>query len=136
MQLAIKTAVKSGVDVRVILPGAPDKKFVYNATLSFVQEMLEAGVRFFSYQKGFLHAKVIIVDDLACSGSANMDIRSFCGQFELNAIFYDGNVVNQLVQDFYMDLGDSGEIALKEFQNRPRVQKIKEVYARLFGPLL
>ncbi|WP_182536937.1 cardiolipin synthase [Fontibacillus panacisegetis] len=136
IRLAIKTAVKSGVDVRIIIPGAPDKKFVYHATLSFVQEMLEAGVRFFCYQKGFLHAKVAIIDDLACSGSANMDIRSFCSQFELNAIFFDGEVVNRLVQDFHTDLGDSKEILLTEFQKRPRVQKIKEIYARLFAPLL
>lgn len=129
--LAIKTAVKRGVDVRIIIPGTPDKKLVYNASLSYVQEMLQAGVRFFCYEKGFLHAKVLISDDLACSGSANMDMRSFCGQFELNAVFFDDKVVERLVQDFHTDLRVSKEIMLSEFNKRPKIQKMKEVFARL-----
>lgn len=133
--LAIKTAVRSGVDVRIIIPGTPDKKLVYNATLSYVQELLQAGVRFFCYQKGFLHAKVLISDDLACSGSANMDMRSFCGQFEINAIFYDSKVVKRLVQDFHMDLSVSKEVVLSEFMERSRFQKMKEIFARLLSPL-
>lgn len=133
--LAIKTAVKSGVDVRVIIPGVPDKRLVYNASLSYVQELLQAGVRFYCYQKGFLHAKVMIADNLACSGSANMDMRSFCGQFELNAVFYDRSIVKRLAQDFYTDLGESEEILLAEFEKRPPIQKMKEAFARLLSPL-
>jgi len=135
IRLAIKTAVKSGVDVRVIIPENPDYQLVYNATLSYVQELLEAGVRFYRYQKGFIHAKVIIADDLASSGSANIDMRSFCTQFELNAVFLDRKVVERLVQDFHTDLGESEEIVLPEFAKRPRTQKMKEVFARLLSPL-
>ncbi|MCQ6557196.1 cardiolipin synthase [Paenibacillus mendelii] len=133
--LALKTAVISGIDVRVIIPAVPDKKLIYNASLSYVQELLQAGVRFYCYQKGFIHAKVIISDNLACSGSANMDMRSFCGQFELNAVFFDGKVVDRLVQDFYRDLSTSNEILLSEFEKRSRIQKTKEVFARLLSPL-
>lgn len=110
--LALKTAVVSGIDVRIIIPSVPDKKLVYYASLSYVKELLKAGVRFYCYQKGFIHAKVIISDDLVCSGSSNMDMRSFCGQFELNALFFDGKVVNRLVQDFYRDLSVSNEMLL------------------------
>ncbi|WP_223066331.1 cardiolipin synthase [Paenibacillus caui] len=133
--LAIKTAVLSGVDVRIIIPGTPDKKLVYNCTLSYVQEMLEAGVRFYCYQKGFLHAKVLISDDLACSGSTNMDMRSFSDQFELNAVFFDRKIVDRLVQDFFTDLGASQEIQLSEFEKRPTLQKMREIFSRLLSPL-
>lgn len=133
--LAIKTAVKSGVDVRIIIPGTPDKKLVYNATLSYVQELLQAGVRFFCYHNGFLHAKVLIADNLACSGSANMDMRSFCGQFEINAVFYDSKVVESLIQDFHTDLSVSKEVVLSEFMKRPKLQKMKEIFARLLSSL-
>ncbi|XID90327.1 cardiolipin synthase [Paenibacillaceae bacterium WGS1546] len=136
IQLALKVAVKNGVDVRVIIPGTPDKKLVYNASLSYVQDLLKAGVRFYYYRKGFLHAKVIISDDFACSGSANMDMRSFSGQFEMNAIYYDGKIVKRLVQDFYMDLDVSEEIVLAEFEKRHQLQKLKEIFARLLSPLL
>ncbi|BCG59333.1 cardiolipin synthase [Paenibacillus sp. URB8-2] len=133
--LALKTAILRGVDVRVIIPGVPDKNLVYSATLSYVQELLRAGVRFYSYQKGFIHAKVIISDDLAFSGSANMDIRSLSNQFEINALFYDGEVVDRLVQDFYRDLGVSEEILQSNFEKRSRFQKLKTVCARLLSPL-
>ncbi|ASA19743.1 cardiolipin synthase [Paenibacillus donghaensis] len=132
--LAIKTAVMSGIDVRIIIPGIPDKKLVYYCSLSYVQELLQAGVRFYCYQKGFLHAKVLISDDLACAGSTNMDLRSFCDQFEMNAVFFDGKVVNRLVEDFFTDLNVSQEIALSEFERRPSLQKMKEVFARLLSP--
>lgn len=133
--LALKTAVISGIDVRIIIPSVPDKKLVYYASLSYVKELLQAGVRFYCYQKGFIHAKVIISDDLACSGSANMDMRSFYGQFELNAVFFDGKVVNRMVQDFYRDLRVSNEMLLSEFEKRSTMQKMKEVFARLLSPL-
>jgi cardiolipin synthase len=132
---ALKTAVLRGVDVRVIIPAVPDKKIVYYASLSYVQELLQSGVRFYGYQKGFIHAKVIISDDLACSGSANMDIRSFCGQFEINAVFIDGKVVERLSQDFYRDLEVSKEIALSEFEVRSKVQSLKERFARLLSAM-
>ncbi|WP_410511012.1 cardiolipin synthase [Paenibacillus sp. BR2-3] len=133
--LAIKTAVMGGVDVRIIIPCVPDKKLVYNSTLSYVQELLQVGVRFYCYQKGFLHAKVLISDDLACSGSTNMDMRSFCDQFEMNAVFFDRKIVNRLVQDFFTDLNVSEEILLSEFKKRSTLQKMNEVFARLLSPL-
>lgn len=133
--LALKTAVLRGVDVRVIVPGPPDKNIVHSATLSYAQELLEAGVRFYGYKKGFIHAKVIISDDLACCGSANMDIRSLSGQFEINAVFFDGKVVDRLVQDFHRDLDGSKEIVLSELEERPKVQKFKEVFARLLSAM-
>lgn len=133
--LALKMAAMRGLDVRIIIPAVPDTKLVYWASLSYVQEMLEGGVRFYLYQKGFLHSKVVISDDVACAGSANMDMRSFTGQFEINAVFFDGKVVNRLLTDFMADLNESQEIMLKEFKKRPKSLKLKEVFARLLSPL-
>ncbi|WP_372636226.1 cardiolipin synthase [Cohnella sp.] len=135
LMLALRTAAKSGIDVRVIIPHVPDYRIVYYASLSFVEELLQAGVRFYGYRNGFIHAKVMICDRMAFSGTANMDVRSLCAQFEINAVFSDGNVVERLVRDFERDLGDSMEILLPEFRNRPRMQKLKEIFARLLSPL-
>ncbi|MFB6366405.1 cardiolipin synthase [Paenibacillus elgii] len=133
--LALKTAATSRVDVRIILPAVPDHQIVYWASLSYVKELLQSGVRFYFYEKGFIHAKVIIADDLACSGSANMDIRSFCSQFELGAVFFDGRVVDRLVRDFVRDLSVSKEVLLPQFESRSKFQKCKETFARLLSPL-
>lgn len=133
--LALKTAVSRGVEVIVVIPSFPDKKLVYWATMSYIQELLEVGVRFYRYRKGFIHSKVLITDDLACSGSANMDMRSLSDQFELSAVFFDGKTVNRLIQDFLRDLSLSEEILLTDFVKRPRNQKMKEAFARLLSPL-
>ncbi len=132
---ALKTAAAGTVDVRIILPAVPDHRIVYWASLSYVKELLHSGVRFYFYEKGFIHAKVVIADDLACSGSANMDIRSFCSQFELGAVFFDGKVVDRLVCDFVRDLSASREILLPQFESRSKFQRCKEAFARLLSPL-
>ncbi|MBD0381035.1 cardiolipin synthase [Paenibacillus sedimenti] len=133
--LALKTAAIRGVDVRIIIPAVPDSKLVYLASLSYVRELLQAGIRFYRYQKGFIHAKVIISDDVACSGSTNMDMRSFTGQFEINAVFFDGKIVDRLLKEFNRDLGESEEVLLTEFEKWRKFQKMKEVFARLLSPL-
>jgi cardiolipin synthase len=99
--------------------------------------MLETGVRFFFYRKGFLHSKVLIVDDvLASVGSANMDFRSFEQNFEVTAFIYDEDISLQMKETFLTDLSDSHEILLDEWVKRPVWEKIKESFARLFSPLL
>ncbi len=133
--LALKTAARRGVDIRVIIPAVPDTKLVYRASLSYAEEMLRAGIRFYRYRKGFIHAKVLICDQAACSGSANMDMRSFTGQFELNAVFLDERTVRQLADDFFQDLHECEEILLPAFERRPRREKIEELFARLLSSL-
>jgi cardiolipin synthase len=133
--LALKTAAMRGVDVRIVIPAVPDTKLVYWASLSYVQEMLDAGVRVYRYQKGFIHAKVILCDDVACAGSANLDMRSFTGQYEINAMFFDDQVVNRLLADFFCDLNECEEIKPEEFGARPASLKAKETFARLLSAL-
>ena len=134
---SLKTAAMSGVDVRIMIPYKSDSLLTYWCTRSYVEELLEAGVRVFRYRKGFNHSKLIIIDGLVSSvGTANMDIRSFEQNFELNMIIYDRNVSRKLATDFVNDLKGSGEISIQQWKFRPKKDKIKESLARLFAPLL
>ncbi|MDR6552165.1 cardiolipin synthase [Paenibacillus qinlingensis] len=134
--MALKSAAISGVDVRIILPFKADSLIVQYASRSFLQELLQVGVRFYLYRKGFIHAKVIIVDDImATSGTANVDLRSFFSNFELNAVMFDEKVIRRLESDFEMDLKECTEVRLDEFERRSRSEKRKERIARLLSPL-
>ncbi|WNR43916.1 cardiolipin synthase [Paenibacillus roseipurpureus] len=134
--MALKSAAISGIDVRVILPYVADSRIVQYASKSFLYELLQAGVRFYWYQKGFIHAKIILVDEImATVGTANVDMRSFFSNFELNAVMFDLNVMKRLEADFQMDLKDSTEVMLSEFEKRSRGEQRKERIARLLSPL-
>ena len=90
---ALKTASLSGVDVRILLPGRSDSKMVYWGTLSYLSELLEAGIDVYLYEEGFNHSKIIMIDGCFSSvGTANMDMRSFEDNFEVNAIIYDPEI--------------------------------------------
>ena len=89
------------------------------------------------YMKGFIHAKILLVDGIAASvGTANLDIRSFQINFEVNAFIYDKQVVARMEENFIRDIEDSKEIHLATYKNRPFIEKVKESTGRLFSPLL
>jgi cardiolipin synthase len=133
---ALRIAALSGVDVRIMIPCKPDHIFVYWATLSFIGDLLEAGVRAYTYDAGFLHAKTIVVDREAGSvGSANWDVRSFRLNFEANAFFYDAAVGAELAGAFEEDLSVCTEITLENYRARPIEIRLKESISRLFSPL-
>ncbi|WP_353893714.1 cardiolipin synthase [Proteinivorax hydrogeniformans] len=135
--VALKTAALAGIDVRILVPSIPDHKTVFWASKSHFQDLLDAGVRIYQYEKGFVHGKVIIVDDNFTSiGSANLDVRSFELSFEVNGFIYDKKICAQATKDFLEDLGNSKEVILKEYLKRPITDKIKESLARLLSPLL
>ncbi|HHV71424.1 MAG TPA: cardiolipin synthase [Clostridia bacterium] len=135
--MALKTAAASGVDVRIIIPGKPDKKIVYYASLSYLEELMEAGVKIYFYNKGFIHTKTLIVDGVVCSiGTANFDRRSFQLNFEVNAFIFSNQVVDKVQKDFEKDLQESKLINYEEYKNRPLSQKWLEAIFRLFSPFL
>ncbi|MEN1761498.1 cardiolipin synthase [Anoxynatronum sibiricum] len=135
--VALKTAALRGVDVRILLPGSPDHRTVFWASKSHFQELLEAGVRIFQYQKGFMHSKVVLVDDNFTSvGTTNMDIRSFDLNFEVNAFYYDEAITRQMSRDFFEDLTDSIEVSLEHHRQRPLIHRFKESAMRLLSPIL
>lgn len=134
---ALRIAALSGVDVRIIIPANPDHLFVYWASLSHLGQLLEAGVKCYKYKKGFLHSKLLMIDTLSTSvGTANMDIRSFKLNFEINAFIYDKNITEIFEKDFLKDLNDCEEITVETYNSRSTFTKIKESISRLLSPLL
>lgn len=134
---ALKNAVLSGVEVRMIIPAKPDNRVVYYATLSYLEDLQEAGVKFYRYTRGFMHAKVMIVDHLlALVGSANLDMRSFYSNFELTAVLLGPERIAALAEDFSRDLEHSEYIDPQRFQKRPENVKRLESLCKLLSPLL
>ncbi len=132
---ALKSAALGGLDVRVVFPGTPDHRVVYWASNSYFTELLEAGVKIYLYQKGFVHAKTLTVDgQLAIIGTANMDMRSFYYSFEINAFIYDKLLAKRLEKDFKEDIHYSIPVDLDAFNKRSIAKKLKESGARLFSP--
>jgi len=134
---ALRLAGLSGLDVRVMIPCKPDHPFVYWASMSYIGELLQAGVKFYTYEKGFLHSKVVLMDDFVSSvGTANLDIRSFKLNFEVNAFLYDEKINLSLTDRFLNDLQYCKEITIEEYNNRSGIVKIKESFSRLLSPIL
>ncbi|MDP8231747.1 MAG: cardiolipin synthase [Candidatus Zophobacter franzmannii] len=137
LQMGIKTAALSGVDVKIIIPGMADHQIVYWGTQSYIEDLLEAGVKIYRYTQGFIHAKVLVADGVCASvGTANMDIRSFNHNFEVNALLYGEETIKTLMTQFEQDLKDSEEIILEEFKKRGTIVRMRESICRLFSPLL
>jgi cardiolipin synthase len=133
---ALRIAALSGIDVRIMIPCKPDHPFVHWATLSFVGDLLDAGVKVYTYDNGFIHAKTVVVDGLAASvGSANWDVRSFRLNFEANAFLYNADYAGRLKKAFLDDLPGCTEITLETYKSRSRSVRVKEQVSRLFSPL-
>ena len=118
-------------------PKIADHKIVNTASYSYFSDILKSGGKVYLYTKGFIHSKVIIIDDkITSTGSANMDLRSFMLNFEINAFIYDKEVIDIMTKDFLEDMKNSEELKLEEFNNRSMIKKVKESIARLFSPIL
>ncbi|MBU9713277.1 cardiolipin synthase [Evansella tamaricis] len=137
MLSAIKIAALSGIDVRILVPSRPDKRIVFYASRSYFPELLDAGVKIYEYHRGFMHSKIIIVDhEIASIGTANMDMRSFHLNFEVNAFLYQTRSVESLVSDFIYDMEHSTIIRYEVFKKRSYAHKLIESTSRLLSPLL
>ncbi|WP_071393916.1 cardiolipin synthase [Bacillus tuaregi] len=134
---AIKIAALSGIDVRVLVPKKPDKRIVFHASRSYFPDLLDAGVRIFEYEKGFMHSKFLIVDhELASIGTSNMDMRSFHLNFEVNAFLYRTKSTEKLVKEYINDLQNATEIHREIFRKRHIGYRLLESTSRLLSPLL
>jgi len=129
-------AAKSGVVVDIIIPGIPDKKSIYTVTNSFVEDLLEVGIRVYKYTPGFCHAKLLIIDDMMAScGTYNLDNRSAKINFEVTALLYLQGV-DKLIQDFKNDIVESTEINYETWCKRGMIKRIYEGLLNLFSPLV
>jgi cardiolipin synthase len=134
---ALKIAARSGVDVRLMIPDKPDHLLVYPATLSYADELAQAGARIFIYRNGFLHAKTVLVDhEMGSVGTANMDYRSFRLNFEVNAFFYDADLGGRLRDNYLDDLTLCTPFDRRAAFGNRYVWAVKEGVSRLVSPLL
>jgi len=135
--MAIKLAAIGGIRVELILPGVKDSAFIQNTARSYVQQLLKMGIDVYFYQKGFIHAKVLLIDDsFSMLGSANFDYRSFYQNFEINTLIYDRNINKELSIQFEIDKADSEQIHLAQWRKRSWKNKLFESVARLLAPLM
>ncbi len=137
IQLALQTAAMGGVDVRILLSDRTDSRLVTWCVRSYFQQFLKAGIRIYLYPGGFLHSKILTVDDrLATIGTANMDNRSFQHNYEVNAVVFDRQTAIGLREDFLSDSSQSMELDPDTFSRRPWRHKLAEGAARVMSPLL
>lgn len=137
MLSALFMAIYSGVEVNLMIPCKPDHPFVYWATYSYMGELVMAGANCYVYNDGFLHAKGIVVDDrVLCYGTANMDIRSFALNFEVNAVIYDRKKAKEMSDIFKKDLDKCTRITKSMYTGRSLWIRLKEQVCRLMSPLL
>ncbi len=135
--MALKTAALSGIDVHIMLTGWIDKRLPYWAAYTYMKDLLEAGVRLFYYTGGFMHAKTIVVDSQICSiGTANMDLRSFTLNYEINALIYDEATAKIMETQFMIDIESSREFTLDDYGRLPGLKQLRNSFAKLFAPLL
>lgn len=134
---AIKIAALSGIKVKILLPTKSDSFVVNTTSQSNFQELLNVGVKIYTYNKGFIHAKTMVCDQkVAIIGTANFDNRSFDLNFEVNAIVYDKEVAKKQRELFEKDLSFSTQILPGKWEQRPWYMKLMEKVLRLFSSLM
>lgn len=134
---AIKIAALGNIDVRIMLPEKSDTKIAHWSTLSYITELMDAGVKIYLFKKGFNHSKVISIDGaISIVGSANMDTRSFEHNFEIMSVIYNSECAKIIEKQFLKDCNSCRQINATKWRKRPRSQKIKESFARLWSPLI
>ena len=132
---AMLAAAQRGVDVRIIMPGIPDKKLIFRMSRSFYQVLLTGGVKIYEYTPGFVHAKSLVCDDRAATvGTVNLDYRSLFLHFENNSLFYRGSIVARVKEDF---LATQSQCRAVEACDTKRYSRrwIVDGILRIFAPL-
>ncbi len=137
MNAAFAMAAKSGVDVRIITPGIPDKKIIYSVTRSYYAGLVRNGVRIYEFTPGFCHAKQCVSDDeVAICGTINLDFRSLYHHFENGVFVYDTQVVTDMKKMFDETFPKCTEVTEEYRTGRSRFLRIKQLILRLFAPLM
>ena len=129
-------AAKRGVDVRIIIPGIPDKKVVYSVSESYAYSLVKEGVKIYKYTPGFVHSKVFVSDDnVATVGTVNMDYRSLYLHFECGCYFENVDIINNIKQDIEETLEKCNEVTIKESNNK-FIKEMWQACLRLLAPLM
>ena len=134
---ALTVAAKNGVDIRIITPGIPDKKYVYAVTRAHYADLLACGVRIYEFTPGFIHSKVFCVDgEYAVVGTVNFDFRSLYLHFEDGVWLYRADCVEQVAQDFQRTFPVCHRMTLAECRSWPLLRRLIGSILRLFSPLM
>lgn len=137
MYLALKQAATSGVRVEIIVPGIPDKKSVYALTQSNYEKLVKAGVHVYTYTPGFIHQKMMVIDDeVAIVSTANMDFRSYYLNFECGVIFLMSKTIYNCIDDFEESRALSHKVTLADIQNVFWFKKLFRLIVGIFGQLM
>ncbi|MGN0484816.1 MAG: cardiolipin synthase [Lachnospiraceae bacterium] len=137
MIMALTYAAKRGVDVHIIMPHIPDKKYAFYLAKTYYEELIEAGVKISEYTPGFVHAKVFVADDCkAVVGSINLDYRSLYHHFECAVFMYQNSQIPVIEHDFQNTLKSSQNITRKDCKNLPLHEKLIGKFLRMFAALM
>lgn len=137
MQRTLTLAAKSGVDVRIITPGIPDKPLIYKVTRSYYAGLAAEGVRIYEYTPGFIHSKQMVCDDeVAVVGTINLDFRSLYLHFEDAVYLYDTTVNAQVQADFEETFPQCREITAEQCRHTHLTQRVLRALLRLLAPLM
>ena len=134
---SLKLAVSNGVDVRIVVPGIPDKKMVYEVTKANFDTLIKAGVKIYEYTPGFIHGKVCIVDDSsALVGTVNMDFRSYYQHYECGVWMHETTCLTDIKNDFEEIFKVSHEVSLEECVNTNPAVKVYRNILKVFSPIM
>ncbi len=137
MITALGFAAKSGVDIRIIVPGIPDKWYVHCLAQSYYKELIDIGVKLYEYAPGFIHSKSFVSDDTkAVVGTINLDYRSLFLHFECATFMYKTKCVHDIKRDFLDTLNQSNQITEEYIKKLSPIKKVFNGFLRIFGPLL
>lgn len=129
-------AAKRGVDVRVITPGIPDKKLIYQVTRSYYHSLVRYGVRVYEYTPGFCHCKMSVADDMmAVCGTINLDYRSLYHHFENGCLYADCDAVLDTKRDFEQTLAECHEVT-DQYKDPSAGKNLLMLILRFFAPLM
>jgi cardiolipin synthase len=134
---ALRLAVMRGVDVRILIPSRRDHYVVFEASKLYAYDLVRAGVRVFRYRPGFLHQKVILIDDVAAAiGSANLDNRSFRLNFEIMVLTVDRQFAAEVERMLAKDFAQADQVEPRHYREAPAMRRVVMHLARLFSPIL
>jgi len=132
---ALIKAAERGVDVRIFIPGIPDKKIVYRLSKSYYAPLLKAGIKIFEYTPGFIHAKACLIDDnIGTIGTVNLDYRSLFLHFECNSLFYKSSILDELKIDMIETQKKCKEVKEKDIK-KGHFHRVFDAILRIFAPL-
>lgn len=133
---ALILAAKTGIQISIMIPGIPDKKFIYTTTLAYTEELIQYGIKIYAYH-GFIHAKMLMIDGKICTiGTANIDYRSFELNFEVNTFIYDIGFCQYYLEIFNNDILSCSLLTEDYYKNRPRLARLCSITSKLLSPLM